>query len=91
MSNPVCIHCGEEVFWGLPRPEDPCVKCGKPVAIIRDPDQELRDSVEEMQKVLSLITNTPADVHLDEEAVEARWDRASEKFQRLHRERKENA
>lgn len=27
----VCMHCGEKVFWGLPRPEDPCIHCGKPI------------------------------------------------------------
>lgn len=27
----VCIRCGAEVFWSMPRPEDLCVSCQLPV------------------------------------------------------------
>jgi hypothetical protein len=27
----VCVHCGKAVWWSLPRPDDPCYECGKPV------------------------------------------------------------
>lgn len=30
-STYVCKHCGAEVTWGFPRPEDPCLECGKPI------------------------------------------------------------
>ena len=26
-----CVHCGAEVWWSLPRMDDPCFECGKPV------------------------------------------------------------
>jgi hypothetical protein len=29
---PVCASCGAEVFWSFPRPEDPCLDCGQPIA-----------------------------------------------------------
>lgn len=37
----VCKHCRAEVWWGLPRPEDICPECGKPIGL--DPDQGLQD------------------------------------------------
>lgn len=28
---PKCDHCGADIFWGLPQPNDPCIDCGNPV------------------------------------------------------------
>ena len=30
----VCIHCGADVWWGLPRQTDPCYECGKAVNVV---------------------------------------------------------
>lgn len=27
----VCDHCGAEVFWSFPRPDDLCFECNKPI------------------------------------------------------------
>lgn len=27
-----CIHCKKEVWWRMPRPDDPCYECGEPIA-----------------------------------------------------------
>lgn len=34
MRDPVivCKHCGAEVWWSLPQPEDPCFACDRPIA-----------------------------------------------------------
>lgn len=26
-----CRHCGAEVWWSFPRPDDPCYECEKPI------------------------------------------------------------
>lgn len=40
-ATPVCKHCGAEVFWSFPRPEDPCFDCDLPIN--QDPVDEPTD------------------------------------------------
>ena len=32
-----CVHCGAEVWWPLPRPDDPCYECKRPVGQREEP------------------------------------------------------
>ena len=31
MKNPICVNCGAEVLWAMPRPEDLCLDCDQPI------------------------------------------------------------
>jgi hypothetical protein len=33
----VCSRCGAEVWWGFPRPEDPCYECGGTIGATAPP------------------------------------------------------
>jgi hypothetical protein len=40
-SNPTCLNCGAEVFWGFPRATDPCIDCGRPIGFRQGADTEI--------------------------------------------------
>jgi hypothetical protein len=31
----ICGNCSAEVFWSMPRPEDPCPECGQEIGVRR--------------------------------------------------------